>query len=62
MNDVAWYVGLPTDVVIIESLEISPDPPKPGQDLTVTLKARAAEIVEVSRPGDCDMRCWLTVG
>ncbi|KAH9483498.1 Phosphatidylglycerol/phosphatidylinositol transfer protein [Psilocybe cubensis] len=31
--------GLSDDGVKIESIQISPDPPKPGKDLTVTVKA-----------------------
>jgi hypothetical protein len=27
--------GLPTDVVQIQSLDVDPDPPKPGQNLTI---------------------------
>jgi len=30
--------GLPTDAVLIKSISVSPDPPQPGKDLTVTAK------------------------
>lgn len=32
----------------IDSIEVSPDPPKPGQDLLVKVKAKALETIEVS--------------
>lgn len=31
------FLGLPSDPVQIESIQLSPDPPKPGDDLTVTV-------------------------
>ncbi|KAH9082083.1 hypothetical protein EDB83DRAFT_2310327 [Lactarius deliciosus] len=39
--------GSPTDSIQIDSITVSPDPPKPGQDLTVRVKASAQERVEV---------------
>jgi hypothetical protein len=39
--------GLPTDIVQIQSISIKPDPPKPGQELTVTVTALATDIIEV---------------
>jgi hypothetical protein len=42
------YSGLPTDVIQIESIEVKPDPPKPGQDLTIIVKAKATDIIEVA--------------
>lgn len=39
--------GNPTDPIHIKSIEISPDPPKPGEDLTVKVIGEATEIVEV---------------
>lgn len=41
--------GLPTDAVQIESIAVTPDPPKPGQDLTIEVKALVKEIIEVAR-------------
>ncbi|KAJ7721446.1 hypothetical protein B0H14DRAFT_2642411 [Mycena olivaceomarginata] len=35
--------GLDTDVIQLKSFEISPDPPQPGKDLTITVKGHAAE-------------------
>ena len=39
--------GNPSDPVHIKSIEISPDPPKPGEDLTVTVVGEAIERIEV---------------
>jgi hypothetical protein len=41
------FQGSPTDGIQIESIRVSPDPPKPGQDLTVTVEATAEEEIEV---------------
>jgi hypothetical protein len=41
-------VGLPTDPVQLQSILISPDPPKPGQNMTVTVKGSAIEKIEVT--------------
>ncbi|PFH54549.1 hypothetical protein AMATHDRAFT_44401 [Amanita thiersii Skay4041] len=45
IND-SW--GLDTDPIQLESIEVSPDPPKPGKDLTVKVKAIVSETIEVS--------------
>ncbi|KAF8642279.1 hypothetical protein AX16_009550 [Volvariella volvacea WC 439] len=39
--------GLPSDVIQIESISVSPDPPQPGKDLTVRVKGKAKEEIEV---------------
>jgi hypothetical protein len=39
--------GLDTDVIQLKSFEISPDPPQPGKDLTITVKGHAAERIGV---------------
>ena len=39
--------GQDTDPLQIESIEVSPDPPKPGQNMTVTVNAIAQERIEV---------------
>lgn len=39
--------GLPTDAVQLESIQVSPDPPQPGKDLTVTVKAIVQREIEV---------------
>ena len=41
------FKGSPSDPIQIDSITVSPDPPKPGQDLTVTVKAHAQDRVEV---------------
>ncbi|KAK7058893.1 Phosphatidylglycerol/phosphatidylinositol transfer protein [Paramarasmius palmivorus] len=38
--------GQPTDAIQIESISVSPDPPQPGKDLSVTVKAKAIERIE----------------
>lgn len=36
------------DLVEISSIDVSPDPPKPGQNLTVNVKGTVKEIIEVT--------------
>lgn len=43
-------IGLDTDAVKIESIEVFPDPPEPGKDMTVKVKGIAREVIEVSTP------------
>ncbi|KAI0274633.1 ML domain-containing protein [Gloeopeniophorella convolvens] len=38
--------GLSTDAVQIDSIDVFPDPPKPGKNLTVTVKASAQSEIE----------------
>jgi len=51
------YTGLPTDPIQIQSIAVSPDPPEPGKNLTVTVVGTAVETIQVhfstylSRPG-----------
>jgi hypothetical protein len=40
--------GLPTDPIQIDSISVTPDPPQPGKDLTVKVKATAVENIVVS--------------
>ena len=42
--------GGPTDIVKIQSLTVSPDPPKPGQNLTVTVSAYVSQVIVVRHP------------
>lgn len=44
------HLGLPTDIITIKSLDVKPDPPVPGEDLTVTAIGVASEVVEVRYP------------
>ena|ERR1700722_3367834 len=41
--------GQLTDLIQIHSIKVSPDPPKPGQDLTVTVSAYVQEEIEASQ-------------
>ncbi|KAG8743743.1 Phosphatidylglycerol/phosphatidylinositol transfer protein [Ceratobasidium sp. 428] len=43
--------SLPSDIVQIKSIEVSPDPPQPGKDLTVTATGIATKAIEASQPG-----------
>lgn len=51
------YTGQPTDPVQIQSIAVSPDPPEPGKNLTVTVAGTAIETIQVqlsiylSQPG-----------
>ena len=45
--NVVNITGLDSDVVQVESVVVSPDPPVPGEDLTVKVKANVQEIIEV---------------
>ena len=42
------FKGLPSDAIQLESLEVSPDPPQPGRNLTVKAKATVQDVIEVS--------------
>lgn len=42
------FTGLPSDAIQLESLEVSPDPPRPGHDLTVTAKATVQDVIKVT--------------
>lgn len=56
-------MGLPgdsTDPVEIKSIEISPDPPKPGQDLTVKVTLTAKEEIEVCPQSTSGTKCLCT--
>jgi hypothetical protein len=39
--------GGPADVIRIKSLTVSPDPPQPGQNLTVNVSAYVTQVIEV---------------
>ncbi|TFY83588.1 hypothetical protein EWM64_g417 [Hericium alpestre] len=51
--------GLPDDVVQVQSIVVSPDPPQPGQNLTVTVKATATETVEEGASADVTVKLGL---
>ncbi|MET9672425.1 ML domain-containing protein [Streptomyces sp. NPDC006482] len=39
-------VGLPTDPLQIETVTVTPDPPKPGSEVKLTVKGTAQEAIE----------------
>ena len=41
------FLGLPEYLAQITSIQLSPDPPKPGQDLTVTVDGTVSDTLEV---------------
>ena len=49
VHDLHKSSGLPTDPVQVESITVTPDPPKPGQNLTIEVKALVTETIEVAR-------------
>ncbi|KDQ63665.1 hypothetical protein JAAARDRAFT_148241 [Jaapia argillacea MUCL 33604] len=51
--------GLPTDPVQIESISVTPDPPKPGEDLTVNVKAIVVEDVAEGAYADVVVKLGL---
>ncbi|KAF8598178.1 hypothetical protein BDV93DRAFT_534396 [Ceratobasidium sp. AG-I] len=51
--------GLPTDIIHIKSLEISPDPPQPGKDLTVTVVGTADKEIEEGAYADVTVKLGL---
>jgi hypothetical protein len=51
--------GSDTDVVEIKSIEVSPDPPQPGQDLTVNVVAYAHEVVKEGAYVDITVKLGL---
>ncbi|BEJ12693.1 hypothetical protein CspHIS471_0211530 [Cutaneotrichosporon sp. HIS471] len=51
--------GLPTDPIQIDSIELSPDPPKPGKELEVKVKAKAVERIEDGAYADVTVKLGL---
>ncbi|KJA29157.1 hypothetical protein HYPSUDRAFT_61189 [Hypholoma sublateritium FD-334 SS-4] len=51
--------GLDTDAVKIESIEVSPDPPEPGKDMTVKVKGIAREVIEDGASADVTVKLGL---
>ena len=43
----ACHPGAVTDIIEIKSLQVSPDPPQPGKNLTVTASGRVSRTIEV---------------
>ncbi|KAI0067734.1 hypothetical protein BV25DRAFT_1876416 [Artomyces pyxidatus] len=51
--------GLETDAIQIQSIDVSPDPPKPGQNMTVTVVAAAQGKVEDGAYADVTVKLGL---
>ncbi|KAJ7055693.1 ML domain-containing protein [Mycena amicta] len=51
--------GLPSDIVQLESLEISPDPPVPGEELTINAKGKATRRIEEGATADVVVKLGL---
>ncbi|KAF8593599.1 hypothetical protein BDV93DRAFT_612182 [Ceratobasidium sp. AG-I] len=51
--------GLPSDIIHIKSLEVSPDPPQPGKDLTVTVVGTATEEIGEGAYADVTVKLGL---
>ncbi|KAJ6575214.1 hypothetical protein B0H19DRAFT_1254802 [Mycena capillaripes] len=51
--------GLPSNPIQIDSIELSPDPPVPGKDLTVTVKALVTEVIEEGASADVVVKLGL---
>ncbi|KAJ7837517.1 hypothetical protein B0H14DRAFT_1096264 [Mycena olivaceomarginata] len=48
--------GDPSYPVQLDSIEISPDPPLPGHDLTVTVKALVTDVIEEGATADVTVK------
>ncbi|KIK93650.1 hypothetical protein PAXRUDRAFT_828750 [Paxillus rubicundulus Ve08.2h10] len=51
--------GLPSDPVQLKSISLFPDPPKPGQDLTITVVGTAVETIEDGAYADVVVKLGL---
>ncbi|KIY50597.1 hypothetical protein FISHEDRAFT_39003 [Fistulina hepatica ATCC 64428] len=51
--------GLPEYPIQLESITVSPDPPKPGETLTVTVKAEVFELIEEGASADVTVKLGL---
>ncbi|KAH9985440.1 ML domain-containing protein, partial [Russula compacta] len=51
--------GLSTDPIQVESIKVFPDPPKPGQNLTVTVEASTQEKVQEGAYADVTVKLGL---
>ncbi|GAA5887664.1 hypothetical protein JCM16303_003719 [Sporobolomyces ruberrimus] len=51
--------GSPSDALQIDSIKISPDPPKPGQDLTIVASGRAQSKIDVGTYADVTVKLGL---
>lgn len=44
------YIGTSEDIIELKYIKLSPDPPVPGEDLTVRAAGTVKETIEVSSP------------
>jgi len=51
--------GLETDAIQIDSIEVSPDPPQPGKDLTVKVTGTAQETIQEGAYADVTVKLGL---
>ncbi|GAA5895920.1 sterol transporter [Sporobolomyces salmoneus] len=51
--------GSPSDALQIDSIKITPDPPKPGQDLTIVASGRAQSKIDVGTYADVTVKLGL---
>ncbi|KAG5654096.1 Phosphatidylglycerol/phosphatidylinositol transfer protein [Sphagnurus paluster] len=51
--------GLDTDSIQIKSIEVSPDPPQPGKDLTVKVTGTAIQTIEEGAYADVTVKLGL---
>ncbi|QRV83309.1 hypothetical protein RhiJN_11325 [Ceratobasidium sp. AG-Ba] len=51
--------GLPTDPLQIKSIQVSPDPPQPGKDLTVTVAGKVQETIKEGAYADVVVKLGL---
>ncbi|THV04865.1 hypothetical protein K435DRAFT_961594 [Dendrothele bispora CBS 962.96] len=51
--------GEPTDAIQVKSIKVSPDPPRPGEDMTVTVEGTALETIEAGASADVTVKLGL---
>jgi len=51
--------GQPTTVIRVKSIEVSPDPPQPGQNMTIKVKGLAQETIEWGAYADVTVKLGL---
>ncbi|GAA6025280.1 hypothetical protein JCM10207_001281 [Rhodosporidiobolus poonsookiae] len=60
MTQWGWYdCGEPGDAIEIEDIKISPDPPKPGHNLTIEASGRVKELVDEGTYADVTVKLGL---
>ncbi|ESK89312.1 vacuole protein [Moniliophthora roreri MCA 2997] len=51
--------GLPSDAIQVKSIKVSPDPPQPGKELSVTVKAEAIKRIDEGAYADVTVKLGL---